>query len=178
MAELKITAVEPAFATGYCDELFIGTWRGPVSVTLVREWARQYDNMLARFPRGFVVFCLIEAQTPPPDAASRRAITEEIERLGSAIHAIASVAEANGFAGAAVRSVLLAMSNAASKRLDRRMFGSCDEASAWLSPYLESASRRFTTGREILLAVEAFRRMIDPRGATAPSVAGARAYSR
>lgn len=165
MAELQMTAIEPAFATGHWNELFIGVWRGAPTVPLVYEWTRQYDDMAARSPRGFAILCLIEAQTSPPSAAVRRTISDEIERIGAPIRAMATVAEAGGFAGAVIRSVVLALSNATSSRLDRRMFNSCGEASRWLLPHLSGVSDRFITSREIESVVGTFRASLGPRRA-------------
>ena len=65
MAEPQITAVGPAFATGYWNDLFLGIWRGAASVAVVQECSRHYQNMAVRSPSGFVALWLIEAQTPP-----------------------------------------------------------------------------------------------------------------
>ncbi|MEP7124939.1 MAG: hypothetical protein ABJE95_28680 [Byssovorax sp.] len=167
MTEPQITALGPAFATGRWNALFLGVWRGAASVHVVQEWGRQYESMAARCPGGFAALWLIEAQAPPPDAEARRAFKQGSERLGSSIRGIATVAEASGFAGAAIRSVMTALSNATSKRLDRRMFSSCRDASVWLSPYLHTTSGHFHSSLEIASAVETFRSMIDPR--TAPA---------
>jgi hypothetical protein len=137
MSHPRITTFEQSFATGYCDDLFIGLWSGAVTLEATAEWSRQYDNMAARHPTGFLVLVVIEEHTPIPDATCRKALAAVMDGLGSKVRAMSAVQEASGFLGSAVRSVLLALTNMTRGAFPRRVFGSCDEAARWLASQVD-----------------------------------------
>lgn len=156
----RITVLEPAFVTGYRDDLFIGVWRGTVTLAGVNEWARQFEHMLARNPKGFVAISIVEATAPLPDAAVRKAVASTMDRTAGVL-AMAGVHEATGFTGAAIRSVLLSLSNMTSGPYPRRIFGAQAEMAKWLAPYLDQSSFPLNA-KQIAALVEEFRAMYDP----------------
>ncbi len=166
MSPPRITALEKTFATAHWNDLFIGIWRGPTSVVAANEWGRQYENMAARHPAGFVAIGIVEAQTPIPDGPTRKAISAAMDRAEGTIRAMAGVQEANGFTGAALRSILLALSNMSHGPYPRRMFGGCGEAAVWLAPQLDRRSTP-VSAPQIMAAIEEFRVLLDPRRQTA-----------
>ena len=157
----RITALEKTFATGCWNDLFIGVWRGPALVAAANEWGRQYEHMAMRHSTGFLAIGIVEPQTPIPDALTRKALAAAMDRAGGAIRAMAGVQEASGFAGATLRSILLALSNMSSSAYPRRMFGSCGEAALWLAPHFTTAKR--VTAPEIVAAITQFRALLDPQ---------------
>lgn len=162
MIRPRITALEKTFATGCWSNLFIGIWRGPTSVEAANEWGRQYEHMAARHPTGFIAIGIVEAQTPIPDGKTRKAISAAMDLAGGTLRGMAGIQEASGFAGATIRSILLALSNMASGPYPRRMFSSCGEAATWLSPRSETLSA-IVTPEEITAAIEEFRSLLEPR---------------
>ena len=162
----RITALEKTFVTGHWNNLFIGIWRGPASVVAANEWGRQYEHMEARYPAGFMSLGIVEAQTPIPDGPTRKALSAAMDRAGGAIRAMAGIQEASGFTGAAIRSILLALSNMSSGPFPRRMFGSCTEASSWLSSHFDSSVQPVTS-EQLLTVVTEFRALVDPQRARA-----------
>jgi hypothetical protein len=166
MTTTRITALEKTFVTGHWNHLFIGIWRGPASVVAANEWGRQYEHMAARYPAGFVSLGIVEAQTPIPDGPTRKALTAAMDRAGGGIRAMAGIQEASGFAGAAIRSILLALSNMSRSPFPRRMFGSCTEASFWLASHLDSSAGS-VSAEDVLTIINDFRAQVDPRGARA-----------
>ena len=171
MSPPRITALEPSFVTGYWSNLFVGVWRGAPTVAAVNEWERQHKHMAARFPAGFLSIGIIEAQTPIPDAATRSALAESMSRIGPSLRAMAGVQEASGFTGAALRSVMLALSNLACGPYPRRIFGSSAEAAHWLAPHFDSRLAPIGAS-QILAVIEEFRRMSELAGA----ISGQRAH--
>ena len=164
MNPIRITAIEKTFVTGCWNNLFIGIWRGPASVVTANEWGRQYEHMAARHPAGFVSLSIVEMQTPIPDGPTRKALSAAMDRAGGALRAMAGIQEARGFTGAAIRSVLLALSNMSRGPFPRRMFGSCTEASFWLSSHFDSSVEPVTS-EQLLMVVTEFRTLVDPRRA-------------
>ncbi len=159
MSQPRITALEPGFATGHWHDLFIGVWRGTPTLEAVAEWSRQYDHMAARHPIGFLSIVVIEAHTPIPDGATRKALTAVMDRLGSNVRAMAAVQEASGFVGATVRSVLLLLTNMSTGPYPRRIFGSCQDAARWLALHKNGQAAPMSA-EQVVAAVASFRALL------------------
>jgi hypothetical protein len=160
MSPPRITTVEPEYITGYWNDLFLGIWRGAPTVAGAREWSRQLEHMLARNPKGFACMSIVEATAPIPDGVARRALVATMDG-GVGIRAIAGIQLAEGFTGAAVRCVLLAIANMTRSPYPRGIFKQCDEGARWLSPYLDDGRGQVTPAR-IIAVVNEFRSMCDP----------------
>lgn len=170
MSPPRITALERSFITGYWSNLFIGVWRDVVTVADVHEWSRQFDHMLARHPKGFVVISIVEARAPIPDARAREALAGTMNRAAG-VRAMAGVQEATGFTGAAVRCVLLALNNMTSKPYPCRVFRGLEEAAPWLAPYVDANPDRVSE-EEVVEAIEGIRSMCDPTRSRSRSGSG------
>jgi hypothetical protein len=132
-------------------------WRDKPTLDAVEEVGRHYRALATAHPKGFVVLVIIEATTPLPDEPVRRAITRHVDEIGQKMRAIASVHEATGFFGAAVRSILTAMKMVAREKVPTQMAGSLEDAAVWLAPFTQDSAGRMTPSRELAAAFNEFR---------------------
>lgn len=172
MATPRITTLEDAYATGNWNNLFIGVWRGPVTINGARAWGMEHERMAAAFPDGFASFVIVEKQVPIPDHPLRRAIACGMDQAGPSIRGMAGVQEAKGFAGALFRSLQLALSSLATTTYPRKGFGTIPEAAAWIAPHL-GAAPNLVSSQMVVEVAETFQQMIAAPGASA-EVAGPR----
>ena len=166
MVTPRITTLEDSYATGNWNNLFLGVWRGPVTIDGARVWGREHERMAAAFPGGFASFVIVEKQVPIPDHPLRRALACGMDQAGTSIRGMAGVQEAQGFAGALFRSLQLALSSLASTPYPRKGFGSIPEAAAWIAPYLGAAPNHVSS-QAVTEVAETFRQMITAPGASA-----------
>lgn len=166
MAAPRITTLEPTYATGNWNDLFIGVWRGAMTVNDVRVWGLEHQRMATAFPRGFASFVLVEKQVPLPEHEIRRALARGMDVAGSSVRAMAGIQEARGFAAAVFRSLQTALSSLATSSYPRKAFGTVPDAAAWIALYLGTTPTD-VSGPAVTEAVETFREMIAAPGATA-----------
>lgn len=166
MVTPRITTLEDAYATGNWNNLFIGVWRGPVTISGARAWGMEHERMAAAFPGGFASFVIVEKQVPIPDHPLRRAIACGMDQAGTSIRGMAGVQEAKGFAGALFRSLQLALSTLASTQYPRKGFASIPEAAEWIAPYLGPAPN-LVSSQKVVEAAAMFQQMISAPGASA-----------
>lgn len=165
MTTPRITTLEPTYATGNWNDLFIGVWRGPMTVNDVRVWGAEHMRMAAAHPRGFASFVLVEKQVPLPEHEIRRALARGMDQAGSSIRAMAGVQEARGFAAAVFHSLQTALSSLATSTYPRKPFASIPDAASWIAMYLGSTPTD-VSGPAVTEVVETFREMIAAPGAT------------
>ena len=166
MATPRITILEAAYATGNWNNLFIGVWRGPVTIKGARAWGMEHERMAAAYPGGFASFVIVQKQVPIPEHPLRRAIACGMDQAGTSIRGMAGVQEAKGFAGALFRSLQIALSSLAATPYPRKGFGSIPEAAAWLAPHLGKAPN-LVSSQTVVEVAETFQQMIAEPGASA-----------
>lgn len=130
--ECRTLYVDESQSTLVSGPFGVVIWRGaptPAAILRVREMG---VAALRNSPGGAVLFGVIEADAPMPDAGARRRsaeLNDELANLG--VLGFGAVLGAEGFSGAVVRSVVTGLAQLARKRYAFRAFASIPGVCEW-----------------------------------------------
>lgn len=132
----------------------------------LEAWTRAVDELVERGDTPLLVLTIIARRAHAPDDASRQAIRETMLRHAARVQAHAYVVEGEGFAAASVRSALSLISLLARYTFPQKVFGSVDEAVAWMLSRSVAGERPSPSASDLIGAANALRAELRSIAAT------------
>jgi len=131
-----------AYSAASWRDVFIIHWSRTPTVEPVDRLTVAIRAFGAKQPGGAVVFVVIPSDCRIPDAAGRAALTRGMKENEAHARTYVMVHHGTGLVAAAIRAVNLGFQAVMRQQGHFRMFGSVDEAAAWLSGLgIESVAR-------------------------------------
>jgi hypothetical protein len=131
----------------------------PPNPRYLRAWSAAMDRLVASSLGPVAVVTIIDSQAKPPDEASKNAIRACLTKHGQRTLAFVCVVEGNGFAAAAMRSVLSLISMTARYPFPQKAFANPQDAVSWVvQRLLETPAPSY--GAEMLASIETMRHQL------------------
>jgi hypothetical protein len=139
--------------------LVVGVWTGEPNIVACNAMADVYRGLYQRFPDGFAICVIVENAVPLPDETVRAALSSLQKEIQSRVAVMCGVQEATGFRGAAIRSVLTALTIMTRVSYKNATVQSVAEAGPILAPYTVPPLK----SPQIVSAIAQFRASIPER---------------
>jgi hypothetical protein len=146
LKEVTVHDIEPgAFCIGTWQGILMVRWERTADADAVERLAKVSTALMAdnAYPRRSNVHIISES-AGVPSAAARAGFVQLMKEHADRMACVCIVVEATGFLASAMRSFLTGMRLLAPRAFQYRLFGSVEEAVAWLP-----AEHRARTGHEI-----------------------------
>jgi hypothetical protein len=127
---LTVLAEGPGFQFAIWRNLYIIDFASTPTVEGLRTTVRAKQAAVAHSPSGLVVLNFL-APGPLPSAEVREAAAAAQKQDTQGVLCHATVVEATGFAGSAMRSVLTGLNTFERSTFPRKVFGDVEEALVW-----------------------------------------------
>lgn len=138
-SELRVIRAADGIGVGELDNVCLVVWRLEVTRPRFEAQRAALAEIAGKNDSGAGFFCVIEPTAGPPDDELRRASAKMISTHQSRLRAIACVVEGTGFRNAVSRSALSGIALLIGRRsMPFSVFGTVDDASAWMAPKVGS----------------------------------------
>lgn len=158
-----LLTIGQAHAVARFRNVLATVWRDESSVKAAEDIGEQYRRAMTGAGERFAIVVVIEAQTPLPGDDVRRTVLEVMERHASSIACMTAVLEVSGLRGAAMRSVLAALSLASRAPYLTKICATVTEAAEWISTETPCKEGPPLTADSIESFITAFRAAIKGR---------------
>lgn len=140
-------------ALGDWQGCFIVVWRDTLQLEDVALTRRHFDAWASQLRQRGMVLTVVRSRVASPSDEVRRALADFRAHGRRALCAMASVYEADGFTGAALRSVATNISLSSNAGFPQRSFGDLDAAADWLCQQRgsDSCSAALVTAVRVLM---------------------------
>jgi hypothetical protein len=161
MQSVACLAVDEAHAVGSSGNTLIVVWRDPPASRAIDGVSRAAKRLLGRFPGG--IGCIEVALDAPLAGAACGPRSRLLCECGGRLVGLASVIEGNDFVAGTTRRVVSAIDQVAKHPCPLRVFGTVDEAVAWMAPLVGEGRGARPTSAVLRHAIEALRRKLTGR---------------
>jgi hypothetical protein len=130
--EIQLVGKSVGFAAGSYGPIALSVWNGPSTP----EHARQAAALLAAVARAedkILMMAVLGPEVPPPDAAVREILSEQIQKIEKQILATANVIEGQGFRAATIRAVITGMGLVIRPPYPQKVFARVEQGAAFLA---------------------------------------------
>lgn len=156
-----IQEVDANFCIASWRQLFVVIWRHDTNAEGLAALRRTFAQFAATHsPIGLLT--IVEAKAPLPPAQVRSGLASFLTEQGAHIKRSAVVFEGEGFRAAAVRGVVTGLTMLARPPYPHKVFGSIDDACAWLAPGLVGVSGVSLPTAQIWRALTDLRASLEP----------------
>lgn len=105
----------------------------PPDARYFQAWDAIAARVMQRHPGKLAVVTIIHSDSPTPDEPQRKLIRSAMLRHADSVELFAYVVEGRGFAAAALRSAIALTNLTVRTPYRQKVFGSVEEAGAWLA---------------------------------------------
>ena len=130
-------------------------WWHETRIDAVDEHLAILQRIHRQDPGPFAALIVVEPGAPLPDQAARRRLDILAAATMERCNALAYAYQGTGFAAAAVRGIMAAVTMTTATKIPKKVCGSISEALAFMAPYL--SERQFGTPAERAQAVDELR---------------------
>ncbi len=138
----------------YCfaslQNLLIAIWIRDTTLAGLEVHEQLSEKLAQQYPGGGGLLTIVPAEASLPSGEVREAIAKGLRKFSGFTRVAALAFEGSGFRAAAVRGIVTGITLLSRHTFPSKVFGSLEEASAWLAPQLPSPR---LTGQEIVEAV-------------------------
>jgi hypothetical protein len=152
----KMTKIVDNLAMGEWENVCIFVYFGQPSIGSAQSAAEGYRSMGERHPDGLVSVVVVQEGVPLPDPDVRRTVSEVMKEVAPSIRAMCGVYESSGFIGAAMRSVITAMTLMSKASYRTNTVSNVRDAAAWIAPFVRPAR----TVAQAEVALQQFRKQV------------------
>jgi len=132
----EIRASGPALTLGAWANVCVAFIHGALDIADVQIVSKVYEAMAQENPSGFLTVVVTSDINAMPADSARKAVAELMRGMEKKVLGMIGIVETTGFRGAAIRSIMTAMTMISRAPYPTKISSSLAEAAPWMSRYV------------------------------------------